>query len=313
MFTGFGRNRRVQVGLGILGVFVLVAIFGNLILSAYGSGPFDIDFNHLHTAPLVGGHPLGTTVTGQDVLSQLIAGSRGSMTVGLLSGVIATVLACIIGVTGGFIGGAVDQTLSGFTNLILTLPSFALTLIVAGYLSSAHGGDSTGMGLTTMALLIGIFEWPGGARYLRSQTLSLRSRDFSMATVMLGESLWRQVFVEIVPHLTGIISAMFLRAVVAGIFAEAALNFLGITTQGSISWGTMIASAQGNSALSYGYWWWVVSPGVCIALVGTATALVNFGLDEVTNPRLRTANRKVVRRFEKQRSLFAKRSRKAAA
>lgn len=306
MFTGLLRNRRVQVGLVMLGFFVFLALFGNLIISAIGITPFDVDYDSLHTPPLQNGHLFGTTISGQDVLVQTIAGARGSITVGVLSGILATVIAAIIGVTSGFIGGVVDHTLNGFTNVVLTLPSFALTLIVAGYISAGGGtGDQPALGLLVMAVLIGAFEWPGGARYLRSQTLSLRSRDFSMATKMLGESTVRQVFVEVLPHLVGIISAMFLRAVVAGIFAEAGLNFLGISTQGVISWGTMISNAQTQGAMSYGWWWWIVIPGLCIALVGTATALINFGLDEVTNPRLRTANRAIVKRFERRQRRLA--------
>lgn len=309
MFTGFLRNRRVQVGFAILGVFILVAIFGNLLLKLYGTGPFDIDYNHLHTAPFVGGHIFGTTISGQDIFAQAVSGARGSITVGVLSGIIATVLALVIGVTSGFLGGPVDHVLNGFTNVVLTMPSFALTLIVAGYITANGGtGNNPAMGLGVMAVLIGIFEWPGGARYLRSQTLSLRGRDFAMATKMLGESTWRLIMVEVLPHLMGIISAMFLRAVVAGIFAEAGLNFLGISTQGAISWGTMITWAQKQGAFTYGWWWWFTAPGLGIALVGTATALINFGLDEVTNPRLRTANRRVVRRFERQQRRLAAQS-----
>jgi peptide/nickel transport system permease protein len=306
MFTGFLRNRRVQIGLAILAFFVLLAVFGNLIIAAIGIGPFDVDYDYLHTPPLQGGHLLGTTISGQDVLVQTIAGARGSITVGVLSGLLAVSLAALIGVTSGFMGGAVDHTLNGFTNVVLTLPSFALILIVAGYVSAGGGtGDQPALGLAVMAFLIGIFEWPGGARYLRSQTLSLRRRDFAMATKMLGEKMWRQVLSEIMPHLTGIISAMFLRAVVAGIFAEASLNFLGIGTQGTISWGTMISNAQRQGALSYGWWWWILVPGLCIAIVGTATAMINFGLDEVTNPKLRTANRTIVKRFERMRARMA--------
>lgn len=314
MFTGFLANRRVRVGLAILAVFILVAIFSGPLLALYGTGPFDIDYHHLHTPPLVGGHPLGTNISGEDLLAQTISGARGSITVGVLSGIIATVLALVIGVTSGFLGGPIDHTLNGFTNVVLTMPSFALTLIIAGYVSSTGGtGSSPALGLSVMAVLIGIFEWPGGARYLRSQTLSLRGRDFAMATKMLGESTWRLIMVEVLPHLMGIISAMFLRAVVAGIFAEAGLNFLGISTQGSISWGTMISNAQTQGAFSYGWWWWFLTPGVCIALVGTATAMINFGLDEVTNPRLRTANRAVVRRFEKQQRRLARSAAQEAA
>ncbi|MGW3659847.1 ABC transporter permease [Streptomyces sp. NPDC005151] len=313
MFQGFLSNRRVRIGLAILLAFVLVAILGDQINALLGHGPFEVDYNHLRTGPFVGGHPLGTNSSGQDVLAQTISGARGSIIVGLVSAIIATVLAGLVGITGGFMGGYVDQGLNAFTNLFLTLPSFALTLIVAGYISSQGGAQTAAIGLASMAVLIGVFEWPGGARYLRSQTLSLRSRDFAVASRMLGEPTWRLLVSEVLPHLSGILSAMFLRATVAGIFAEAGLNFLGVSTQGAISWGTMISNAQAAGALTYGMWWWFAAPGLCIALVGTATALVNFGLDEVSNPRLRTANRSVVRRFEAHQKRLRARATSAAA
>lgn len=290
------RNSRAVAGMILLGVFLVLAIFGDQLQTLYGWHARDVDYDNLHTPPLVGGHWLGTTVSGQDVLAQTIAGARGSLSVGILSGLVATALAILIGVSSGFIGGIVDQGLNGFTNVILTIPSFPLALIVAGYLGSSSGGGGPAVGFVTIALLIGLLEWPGGARGLRSQTLSLRNRDFAVASRMLGEGYGRLIFVEIVPHLSGIVSAMFLKAVVAGIFAEAGFNFLGVTTQGVISWGTMMYNAQTQGALLNSWWWWFVTPGLCIALVGLATALINFGIDEVSNPQLSAVRRRLVAR-----------------
>jgi len=309
MFDGFLANRRVQVGLAIFAFFVLVAIFGDLLVKVVGFGPLDVDYDNLHTPPGVGGHLLGTTISGQDVLAQLISGARGSMAVGTLSALLAIVLGAVIGVSSGFFGGTYDTIMNGITNVFMTMPSFALTLIAAGYISAAGGPGSNAMGWALMAFLIGIFEWPGMARYLRAQTLTLRRRDWAMATKLLGESRWRMVFSEVFPHLLGIVSATFLRAIMAGILAEAGLNFLGVTTGGVISWGTMITNAQTQGALTLGWWWWFITPGLAIAFIGTAAALVNFGLDEVTNPKLRTGNTRVVNRFLKQQ----RRSRRSGA
>ncbi|MGO2311412.1 MAG: ABC transporter permease [Brachybacterium tyrofermentans] len=297
MFTGFLHNRRVQIGLAAFGLCAGIAIFGDLILKVYGFGPLDVDYDYVASAPLRGGHLLGTTISGQDVLSQLIAGARGSLAVGTLSALLACTIGALLGVSAGFIGGAYDTVVNAITNVFMTMPSFALTLIAAGYISAAGGPGSAGMGWVMMAFLIGIFEWPGMARYMRAQTLTLRGRDFSMATKLLGEKTWRLVLFEIMPHLLGIISARFLAAIMAGILAEAGLNFLGVSTGGVISWGTMITNAQNQGALTLGFWWWFLPPGLAIAVIGTATAMVNFGLDEVTNPKLRTGNEKVVRAF----------------
>lgn len=278
---------KVRTGLVLFGVFALLALIGPWLLGHLGGyDPRAIDYAHLRSAP-DGSHLLGTTNDGEDVFAQLVAGARGSVGVGVLSGLIAVVLAVVVGVTGGFLGGRTDQVLSVVTNLFITMPAFALILVVAGYLEGASW--------VTIALLIGIFEWPGGARYLRAQTLSLRNRDFALAAAMIGENRRRLIFAEVLPHLVGIISTLFLRAVIAGIFAEAGLDFLGIGNTDTISWGTMIATAQNQSAILRGYWWWYVPPGLCIALIGTATALVNFGVDEITNPKLRAARRGTVK------------------
>lgn len=290
MTRRFLRSWRSRIGLAILALFILIAIAGPPFVTHVLQMPADaIDYDALHRPP-GGDHPLGTTNSGQDVLSQVIVGARSSVAVGVTSAVLATALAILVGVTGGFLGGRTDRLLTVLTNLFITLPSFALILIVAGYVQ--------GVTWVVVAFLIGIFEWPGGARYLRAQTLSLRNRDFAIAMRALGETRPRLIFSEILPHLTGIISAMFLRAMVAGVMAEAGLAFLGISAE-TISWGTMIEDSRDQSAIRLGYWWWYLPPGLCLALIGTATALINFGIDEISNPRLQGRERALVRRFDK--------------
>jgi peptide/nickel transport system permease protein len=159
------------------------------------------------------------------------------------------------------------------------MPVLPLIFVVAGYLQ--------GTGLWTIALIIGLFGWAGGARTLRAQAMSVAGRDFVRAMRLLGESNRRLIFFEVLPHLTGLIASMFLHALIGAVLAEAGLAFLGISDSASISWGTMIQSAQQQSAVLRGLWWWFVPPGLCIALIGTAAALVNFGVDEVANPKLR--------------------------
>jgi peptide/nickel transport system permease protein len=292
MFHGFLRKWNVRIGLGVFAIALFFAFFGPWITeSLLDTTARQIDYQAISKPPGTEGHLFGTNQSGNDILAQVIAGAQGSVFVGLVSAIIATGVAALVGVPSGFLGGRLDSVLTVFTNVFLTLPSFALTLIVAGYLQGATW--------VMIAIIIAAFEWPGGARYLRAQTMSLRSRDFTVAMRMLGETKTRLVFVEVMPHMTGIISAMFLRALVAGVFAEAGLAFLGIGSTDTVSWGTMIAEAQGQSAMLNGLWWWFVPPGLCIAVLGTATALVNFGIDEISNPRLSAVNRRLVKRFEK--------------
>lgn len=272
------RNPKVAVGIGILGFFALLAVLGPwFVESVLGINPIAVDYEAIASPPS-SDHWLGTNMTGQDVFAQLIIGARGSVVVGVLSGTIATVLAVLVGTASGYLGGNTDRTINAIVNILMTLPGFALLFIIAGYVQNP--------GYVLVAMVIGLLAWPGGARVIRSQTLSLRSRDFTSALRTSGESTWRIIVVEVIPHLYGIISAMFLTALVGGIFAEASLAFLGLGDTSGITWGTMIAQAQSSGAILRGQWWYFLPPGLCIALIGFATAMINFGLDEVTNPRL---------------------------
>lgn len=284
----FLRSWKVRVGLTVLGFFTLLAVFGPWLTEyVLGIDPKANDITAI-AAPPGGDHLLGTTQFGQDVLSQVIAGARGSLFVGVLAAVIGTALAIGVGVTSGYFGGAVDNVLNLCTNIVLVLPGLPLLLIIAGYLQ--------GTGLWVIALVIGLLGWPGGARTLRAQAMSIAGRDFLVAMRMLGERRRRLVFFEVLPHLSGLIASMFLHAMIGGIMAEAGLAFLGITDSSAVSWGTMIQAAQQQSAVLRGLWWWFVPPGLCIALIGTAAALVNFGVDELANPKLRAATRSATKR-----------------
>jgi len=285
------RSGKVRVGAAILAFFVLLAVLGPwLIRTVLTIDPTKVDYDAIAKGPSAD-HWLGTTTVGTDVLAQLVLGARGSVFVGLLSGVIATVVAAVLGVWSGYVGGTTDRVLNSVTNIVMTLPGFALLIIVAGYVQNASW--------VLVASLIGALEWPSGARFLRAQATSMRQRDFTAALKSVGERQSRIVLVEVMPHMSGLISAMFLRAVVAGVFAEAGLAFLGIASSGTISWGTMIAEAQQQNAILRNLWWWIAPPGLCIAFIGMGTALFNFGLDELSNPTLRTANRHIVQRFLK--------------
>lgn len=282
------RSWKVRTGLGIIVLFTLAAIFGPWFnATVVGYNAKSLNYLAIGQSPNLH-HLLGTTSTGQDVLAQLIAGSRNSLLVGVVAAVIGTTLAILFGVTAGFFGKGVDTVLNFITNLFIVMPVFPLTLVVAGYLQ--------GTGPLTIALVIGVFGWAGGARSLRAQTMSLRNRDFTMAMRMLGENRLRLIFVEVFPQLSGWVSAMFLHGIIGGVLAEAGLAFLGISDPDTVSWGTMIQNAQQQNAILNGQWWWFIPPGICIAAIGTATGLINFGIDEIASPRLRSARRTVLKR-----------------
>lgn len=235
-------------------------------------------------------HWLGTTALGQDIFAQLLYGARLTLLIGLSSGVIATLIGTSIGLASAYYGGRIGEALNLFTNVILVLPSLPLLIVVSAFLSGAGTG--------AIILVIALTGWPWGARVLRSQALTLRDRDFVHAAVMTGESPARIIFKEMLPNLAGIIAANFFSTALFAVLSEAALSFIGIGDVGQVTWGTMLYWAQAKQALLQGAWLWIAAPGLGIALLGTAFALLNFGIDEVSNPKANHQTRatKVLRR-----------------
>src|SRR6266567_2677333 len=142
-------------------------------------------------------------------------------------------------------------------------------------------------GPLAIGFVLTVTGWSWGARVLRSQTLSLRTRDCVQAARASGESTWRIIFYEILPNQTSIVAAQFFGTVIYVILAETALEYLGLGDINASTWGNMLFSASNNAALLLGAWWWFLAPGLCVALLGAGLAFVNFGIDEISNPRLR--------------------------
>jgi len=268
------RSPRMFTGVIIIALFVLVAIYGALFVHDANS----------FGAPILRGpslhYPLGTTQLGQNVLSQLIGSTGPTLEVGFGAGLIATFLAVAIGIGGAFIGGKSDELLNVFTNIILVIPVMPLVIVVASVLKAG--------GIGPMILVIAFTSWAGTARILRSLTLSMRSRDYILASKVSGEKTWRVVIVELLPNTVAFVVSGFIFTVIFAILTQAGLAFLGVGNTSALTWGNMLYWAQNDGVLQVGGWWWFVPPGLCIAMLGTGLALINFGLDEMLNPRLRS-------------------------
>jgi peptide/nickel transport system permease protein len=271
----FLANGKALTGLCILGVYMLFAVIGPWV------APYDPSArgDELVAGPS-GAHWFGTTHLGQDTLSQVLVGTRSVMLVGLVAGVVATVLAVLVGVTSGYLTGVVGEILSALANVFLVIPVLLLVIIIASIL-----GDADDL---TIALVIGATAWPWSARVLRAQTLSLRRRDYVEAARATGEPTWRILGFELLPNLTAVIAARFVDTVIFAVLAEIALAFIGVSGVSDWNWGTILFWAQSQQALAQGAWWWFVPAGLAIAVLGTGLALLNFGIDEFVNPRLRS-------------------------
>jgi peptide/nickel transport system permease protein len=267
---------KAKIGVGLFGFFVLAAIIGPEVQ------PYDPGAETpLTMAAPSAQHFFGTTETGQDVLSQVLTGIRLTLELALLVGVIVTVLSVLIGVTAAYLGGVWDDVLSLVTNVFLVIPALPLLIVLMGYLSQ--------QGQTSTIVVLSILGWPWGARVIRAQTLTIRGRDFIAASRETGEKTWRIISFEIIPNEVSLIAASFVNTVLYAIGASVALAFVGLTNVSSWSLGTILYWSQTDGALQTGAWWWFVPAGLAVALIGTSLVLLNSGIDELGNPRLRAS------------------------
>jgi peptide/nickel transport system permease protein len=276
--TGFNRlSLKAKIGIVILSIYILIAIIGPWI-APYS--PFATTTQSSAMAPNVH-HLLGTSATGGDILSQMLVGTRSTVVLGLITGVIATILSVVVGTAAGYMGGYVDEFLSLFSNVFLVLPALPLLIVILGYLP--HTGE------VATAIVLSVVGWPWGARVIRAQTLSLRNRDFVLAAREVGERPWRIILFELLPNQSGLIAASFVSTVLYAIATSVALAFLGVTDLSNWSYGVILYWAESGSAVNLGAWWWYLFPGLAVAVLGMSLVLINFGLDELSNPRLRSS------------------------
>jgi peptide/nickel transport system permease protein len=281
------RNRKSCTGLAMVAFVVLIALIAPLISVAHPN-----DFNILATRQAPSwNHLFGTTDQGSDIFSQVVVGARRSLLLGAAAAVLATGLAAILGITAAYVGGIVDDVVNFLINVSLTIPAIPLLIVVSGYLKSR--------GMWTMVLVLALVLWAFEARILRAQALSLKTRDFVQAARGAGESTWRIVFGELMPNMISRIAAAFVLVFYIALLTDAGLEFLGLGDASTTSWGVTMYWAQTNSTVLQGEWWPFFFPGAALAFTVLGLVLLLAGIDEVSNPRLRTerTRRRRVRRF----------------
>ena len=270
------RNPKSCTGLAMIGFVVVIALIAPLISVAHPN-----DFNILAARQGPSWHHLfGTTDQGSDIFSQVVVGARRSLLLGVAAAALATAIAAILGITAAYSGGIVDDVINFVINVFLTIPAIPLLIVVSGYLSSR--------GMGTMILVLALVLWAFEARILRGQALSLKSRDFVLAAKASGESTRRVVFGELMPNMISRIAAAFVLVFYIALLTDAGLEFLGLGDQSTTSWGVTLYWAQTNSTVLQGEWWPFFFPGAALAFTVLGLTLVLAGIDEVSNPRLRT-------------------------
>jgi peptide/nickel transport system permease protein len=263
-------------GLIIMGLFIGVAIAAPLLASKTG-----LDESLATAKPFLPpsvAYPLGTDKFGRSVLTLMIWGSRISLLVGLAATVVTMFLGSIFGIMAGFRGGRTDTILNGITNWFLVIPWIALAIVMAAIL-----------GATTIniILVIGLTSWAGTARLVRAQALTVKERPYVERARALGSNDWHLITRHILPNVMPVIFANTILTVALSILAETTLALLGLGDPNSISWGQIIDQAFTNGALSAGYWWWLIPPGIAITLVVLGFTMCGYAMDDILNPKLR--------------------------
>jgi peptide/nickel transport system permease protein len=264
---------RGRVGLAVLGLFVFLAIFGSAI------APDDPDASSLDIlASPSADHWLGTTEQGSDVFSQLLVGARVSIVVGFAAAAISALVGATVGLLGGYFGGWTDRIFDSFENWFLVIPQIPLMIVLARLLDPSLG---------VLIAVIGLTSWAGTGRIVRAQVLTLRERAFVERARAMGAGDWYVIRTHVLPNALPLIFANTVLIVAVAILSEAALSFLGLGDPNRISWGTMLENAFQSGAPSAGAWWYVIPPGLCIALLVGAVSMLGYMFEEHVNPRLR--------------------------
>ncbi len=268
------RDKRILFGAGVVMFFVVLSIVGPMI------DPHDpLAYVGPQSSPPDGTFWFGTTTFGEDVFAQFVNGLQSTFIVGLLGGGLAGLVGVLVGFVAGYRGGIIDELLNMLTNVVLVIPTLAVLIVFAAFLEAR--------GVIIEAIFIGLTSWPWAARAVRAQTFSLRSREFVDLASLSGLSSWRIMFQEIAPNMGSYLFMTFILLFGGAVLIAATLDFIGLGPTDGISLGLMMNNAVLWSALQLGLWWWFIPPGVGITAIVGSLYVMNVGLDEIFNPKLR--------------------------
>ena len=273
----YRRNKAGMIGLSILVVFALMAIFADVLVPPERLSVIEATGEPL--APPTSGFPLGTDEAGRSILDLIIQGSQISLLVGLLATIVAMVIGSVVGITAGYFERWTGSVLMRVVDWFLVIPFLPLAIVLASLL---------GRSIWIIAFVIGITSWAGTARVVRAQVLTLKQRPYVERARALGAGNLHLISRHILPNVFPLIFANTVLVVAVAILTETTLSFLGLGDPFNVSWGTMLELAFERGSISLGAWWYLIPPGVCIVLVVLGFTMCGYALDEVLDPRLRS-------------------------
>jgi peptide/nickel transport system permease protein len=268
------RHPQARIGVVIVLLLILMGVFAPLIAPGNPSEYLDA----INQPPSMN-HLLGIDPLGRDELGLVVWGARISLAIGFGTAAVAVLVATALGMIAGYFGGLIDDILVLIMNLFLVIPGLPLLIILAAYLHPST---------QTVILTLALTGWAFHARIIRAVTLSLKEKDYVAASIVAGEKNFTIIFRQILPNLINLIVGGFIGTSIYGIATSTALAFLGLTNMEDISWGTNLFWAQNGNSLLLGAWWVFVPSGFCVALSALGLMWINYGMDEITNPRLRS-------------------------
>lgn len=266
----YRRNKGAVVGLAILLVILCVAAFGPLV---YPDSPWDMAGPPFQP-PFGADYRLGTDTLGRDVAAGIVHGARVSLLIGFVATLVAVGVGVCIGAVAGYFGGWIDDLMMRLTEFFQTIPSFVFAVVLVAIFTP---------GIGSIVTAIAVVSWPAVARLVRGEFLTLRTREFVQASVVLGRSARHIIFVEILPNAISPIIVSASLMVATAILVESSLSFLGLGDPNMMSWGYMIGASRSVVRLA---WWTSFFPGLAILLTVLALNLVGEGLSDALNPRL---------------------------
>jgi len=273
------RNPSLAIGLAIV---IAMTLFTAI-------GMFTVNLKHAYPLQVAGKqppslkYPFGTDFFGTDLLAAMVLGLWQTALIGVLAGAVGTGIGVILGFISAYFGGFVDAGIKGICQILTPTPAFLIQIIIAGSI------DKRDVTIYTMALVVVLLAWMGPTLVIRAQVLTMKERQFVSVAKLSGMGDLGIIFREIMPNLLPFLVAAFVTQVFAAIFASFGLAVLGLGPIREPLMGNIIWQAQSQSALFNGWWWWPLEPAAAVALMLTALALINMGLDEIANPRIRRA------------------------
>lgn len=270
----FFGNKRAVFGVVLLGIFILLALVGPLLYEYEHDGYF---LGQRLGAPTKE-YKLGFDEMGRDVLGAIIYGARASLAIGFFVTLLIVLVGTTFGIAAGYYGGLLDIILMRITEAFMLIPSMPLMLTLAAIL---------GQKFSNIILILGLTGWTGTARLVRSQTLSIKQRNYVERARAVGASGFYIMRRHVLPNVFPLIFSNIILLVQNAIISESTLAFLGIGDPTIPTWGQLLRSAREQGAITTGSWWLFIPAGLCIVLLASSFVFIGYGFDEILNPKLR--------------------------